>query len=71
MSGHISHSSTSGFKYFIIFIDDHSRFGWIKISTKKFKTLDAFMKFMLALLCLLAIPNKEFDLMLKNNLTML
>ena len=45
MCGSISPSAIGGFKYLITFIDDHSRFIWIKLLSKKFKALDAFKKF--------------------------
>ena len=33
-----------GFKYFVTFIDDHSRFGWVELLTEKTEALDAFKK---------------------------
>ena len=35
----------SGCKYFIIFIDNYSRFGWIELLVEKFESLNAFKNF--------------------------
>ena len=43
--GPISLSAIRGFKYFITFIDDHLRFGWVEILSKKSEALDIFKKF--------------------------
>ena len=41
----ISPLTIGGFKYFILFIDYHSRFGWVDLLTKKSKSLEAFKRF--------------------------
>ena len=38
-------SVMQGFKYFITFIGDHSKFGWMEPFSEKFEALDAFKKF--------------------------
>ena len=43
--GPISPNAMGGFKYFVTFIDDYSRFGKVKLISKKSKVLDAFKKF--------------------------
>ena len=45
LCGPLSPNTMERFKYFITFIDNHSRFGWVKLLTKKSNALDAFEKF--------------------------
>ena len=43
--GPISPASMGGYRYFITFIDDFSRFGWIELIQEKTNSLDAFKSF--------------------------
>ena len=43
--GPISSNTMEGYKYFFIFIDDYSKFGWIELLAKKSKKLSAFKNF--------------------------
>ena len=43
--GLITSSAIGGYKYFITFIDDYSRFGWTKLLIEKFESLSAFKTF--------------------------
>ena len=43
--GPITPATMGGFRYYISFIDDHSRFGWVELLQKKSESLDAFKAF--------------------------
>ena len=43
--GPISPSAMGSFMYFVTFINDHLRFGWIELLFKKSEVLDIFKKF--------------------------
>ena len=43
--GPITPSAIGGYKYFITFIDDYSRFGWLELLTEKSESLSAFKTF--------------------------
>jgi len=47
--GPITPTSTGGYRYFITFIDDYSRFGWIDLLQEKLSSLDAFKSFKAAI----------------------
>jgi len=44
MCGPITPATMGGHKYFITFIDDFFRFGWIELLQEKSSSLDAFKK---------------------------
>lgn len=46
--GPITPATIGGLKYYITFIDDHSRFGWVQLLQEKSKSLDAFKSFKVA-----------------------
>ena len=45
----LSHSLPWGYRYFITFIDDYSRFGWIDLLQEKSSSMDAFKSFKAAI----------------------
>jgi len=47
--GPITPTSMGGYRYFITFIDDYSRFGWIDLLQEKSSSLDAFKSFKAAI----------------------
>ena len=49
MCGPITPAAMGGHKYFITFIDDFSRFGWIELLQEKSSSLDAFKSFKAAI----------------------
>ena len=48
ISGPITPTAMGGYRYFITFIDDYSRFGWVELLTEKSESLDAFKTFKVA-----------------------
>ena len=45
VSGHMSHVSLSGYEYYVLFIDDHSRKTWIYFLMTKSEVLKQFQEF--------------------------